>query len=473
MALHYPDQHLFIDGTFRSGVNGTLDVLNPRTNLAIGVCSIAGQADLDDAVAAAMSGFSIWAKTPAHDRAVFLRRAADLLEERANVIAQLIHLEQGKSIAEAEAEVCYSAEVLRWNAGEAERIYGRIIPARRAGERLMVLPEPVGPILALTPWNFPIYQPVAKIAPALAAGCSVIVKPSEETPAGATALITALHDAGIPKGVINMVFGDPAMISTYLIASPAIRKISFTGSVPVGRIIAAQAGQHLKKATLELGGHAPVIICEDVAVEAVARLCAEQKFRNAGQVCVSASRFIVQHSIKDAFVKAFQAASESLLLGPLLNARRVDAMENLVADAVRSGAKLLTGGVRPNGAGNFYPATILLDPPPLSRIMQDEPFGPIASITGFDTLDEALEIANSLPYGLAAYGFTQAADTAEQLMTEVDAGMVLINTFGAMYPETPFGGVKDSGYGSENGKEGIQAYLSPKLAVLGAATVSG
>lgn len=467
MTEQYQDQSLFIAGRFRSGSHGTLDILNPATNMPIGICAIAGEADLADAVVAAASGFSVWSGTPAHDRAALLRKAAALLEARADVIAGHIHLEQGKSLQEAKAETEYCAEVLRWNAGEAERIYGRIIPARKSGERLMVLPEPIGPVLALTPWNFPIYQAVAKVAPALAAGCSVILKPSEETPAGATALVNALHDAGLPPGVLNMVFGDPAMISSYLIAAPEIRKVSFTGSVAVGRIIAAQAGHHLKKVTLELGGHAPVIICEDVAVEAVAQLCVAQKFRNAGQVCVSASRFLVHRSIKEAFVDAFRVASENVVTGPLINPRRVDAMEGLVHDAVQAGAALLSGGGKPGGEGYYYPPTILVDAPASSRTMREEPFGPIASITGFDTLDEAIATANSLPYGLAAYGFTHSADTAERLMHEIQAGMVLLNGFGAMYPETPFGGVKDSGYGSENGTEGIAAYLSPKLAVLG------
>lgn len=466
VEIQYPDIQLFIGGTWRPGSGTGIAVIGPATGLEIGRCAVAETADLDEALTAASSGFRLWASIPAHDRAVVLRRAADVLDARAVSVAGDIHLEQGKPLDEAKAEVRYAAEVLRWNAGEAERIYGRVIPARRPGERLMVLLEPIGPVLALTPWNFPIYQPVAKIAPALAAGCSVIVKPSEETPAGAAALISALHEAGLPAGALNMVFGDPGEISSYLISSPVIRKVSFTGSAAVGRIIGAQAGQALKKATLELGGHAPVIICPDADPERTGMLCAEHKFRNAGQVCVSASRFIVHRSVLERFTNAFVVAAGARTIGPLINTRRAAAVAELVRNAVQAGANLRAGGEEGMAPGFYFPPTVLSDVPPVARIMHEEPFGPVAAICAYDSLDQALDIANSLPFGLAAYGFTNSSDVAERLVSGLEAGMVLINDFGTMYPETPFGGSKDSGFGSENGREGVEAYLRPKFAAL-------
>ncbi|MFD2054925.1 NAD-dependent succinate-semialdehyde dehydrogenase [Mesorhizobium calcicola] len=465
IAEDYPDTLLFIGGSWRSGT-ARIEVIGPSTGEVIGYCAKATISDLDDAVTASISGFHIWSATSAHDRAVVLRRAADILDSRAKLIGSQISAEQGKPFHEAVGEVLYSAEVLRWNAGEAERIYGRVIPCRQSGERLMVLPTPVGPVLALTPWNFPIYQPVAKIAPALAAGCSVIVKPAEETPAGAAALIRALHDAGLPAGTINMVFGNPDEISSYLIASPGIRKVSFTGSVAIGRLIGARAGQALKKATLELGGHAPVIVCPDADPVLTAQLSAAHKFRNAGQVCVSASRFIVHHSIAEEFTTAFVEATKLQAIGPLINARRVAAIDELVDEAVKAGAKLAHGGHKRPQVGFHYPPTILCDVPPSARIMQEEPFGPVAAICTFDDLDEALTIANGLPFGLAAYAFTDSSEAAELLINGLQAGIVQVNSFGLAYPEAPFGGIKDSGFGSENGIEGVQGYLHPKYAAL-------
>ncbi|MCW0001565.1 NAD-dependent succinate-semialdehyde dehydrogenase [Pararhizobium sp. YC-54] len=465
LGTGYPDTQLYIGGAWHCG-SGKIAIIAPATGQLIGHCAVAVAADIDKAVAASSSGFRVWSTTPAHDRAVVLRRAADILESRIQTVAAHISIEQGKPLQEAEAEVRYSAEVLRWNAGEAERIYGRVIPPRQSGERLMVLPEPIGPVLALTPWNFPIYQPVAKIAPALAAGCSVIVKPSEETPAGAAALTRALHDAGLPPGALNMVFGNPEEISNHLISSPTIRKVSFTGSVAVGRQIATKAGQALKKATLELGGHAPVIVCPDADPEMTAKLCAEQKFRNAGQVCVSASRFIVHRSILVQFTNAFAEVAKTRAIGPLINARRVAAVEELVRDAVNHGATLIAGVEKGASPGFHFAPAVLSNVPPAAKIMQEEPFGPVAAICVYDDLEQALDIANSVPFGLAAYAFTNSSDAAERLIDGLEAGMVLINSFGAMYPETPFGGIKDSGFGSENGSEGVEGYLCPKYAAL-------
>ncbi|MGX5804387.1 NAD-dependent succinate-semialdehyde dehydrogenase [Bradyrhizobium sp. Arg314] len=464
-TAEYPDTKLYIGGRWQSG-RDEIEIVAPATGDVVGRCAVAGTAELNEAVAAVQSGFRIWAATPAHERAVILRRAAEILDARAQSVGGHISIEQGKPMQEAVAEVHYSGEVLRWNAGEAERLYGRVIPARQPGERLMVLPEPIGPVLALTPWNFPIYQPVAKLAPALAAGCSVIVKPAEETPAGAAALTKALHDAGLPSGALNMVFGNPDEISSLLISSPEIRKVSFTGSVAIGRLIGARAGQALKKVTLELGGHAPVIVCPDADPVVTAQLSAEHKFRNAGQVCVSASRFIVHRSISDRFTNAFVEATNMRAIGPLINARRLAAVDDLVREAVSSGAVIAAGGKKGSQPGYHYPPTVLRNVPRRARIMREEPFGPIATICTYDDLDEALELANGLPFGLAAYAFTGSSDVAERLIDGLEAGIVQINSFGSVYPETPFGGIKDSGFGSENGTEGIQGYLHTKYAAL-------
>lgn len=474
--LSYPAVELLIGGKWRRQATAPIDIHNPTDGSTIGVCPTASDHDLDDSLAAAALGFGTWRKTPAVDRARVLRAASHILHGNAEQIATWITAEQGKPKREALAEVLYTCDVLAWNAGEAERIYGRLIAPRIEGERLMVLRGPIGPVAAFTPWNFPIYQPAAKIAPAIAAGCSVILKPSEETPAGAWALVKAFQEAGLPDGVLNLVFGDAKHISTRLIASPIVRKVSFTGSVPVGRQIARQAADNLQKVTLELGGHAPVIVCGDVDPVVVAQHCAAQKFRNSGQVCVSASRFLVHSSIAEVFTAAFADAARSIELGsgcdsrtgmgPLTNERRLQAVASLVSEAVESGARLITGGQRVGGSGFFFEPTVLADVPPTARVMTEELFGPIAAVAKFDELSDAIRIANAVEYGLAAYAFTGQSAVAERLMNEIEAGMVLVNSFDAMYPETPFGGIKWSGYGAENGREGVEAYLHTKFAAL-------
>ena len=418
-------------------------------------------------------GFEAWKRVPAFERSKLLRRAADLLRQRADSIAQLMTLEQGKPVGEARMEALAGADVIDWFAEEARRTYGRVIPARAEGIYQLSLREPVGPVAAFTPWNFPINQANRKTAIALAAGCSIIVKGPEETPASCAELIRCYVDAGLPEGVVQLVYGVPADISSYLIAHPVIRKISFTGSTPVGKQLAALAGQHMKRATMELGGHAPAIVFADADVTAASKLLAASKFRNAGQVCVSPTRFLVQESVFDQFVDTFVTAAkavkvgdgmtEGTQMGPLANARRVQAMEGFVSDAVQRGAELRTGGKRIGNKGNFFEPTVLTGVTREMRVMNEEPFGPLAVIAPFKGIDDAVEEANRLPFGLASYAFTGSAKTATAIGTRVEAGMMTINHIGLALPEVPFGGIKDSGHGSEGGSEAIEAYLNTKF----------
>jgi succinate-semialdehyde dehydrogenase/glutarate-semialdehyde dehydrogenase len=470
----YQDTQLFIDGQWGPAeAGGVLPVLNPATGEQIGSLARAEQPDLDRALAAADRGFRVWRRTSAFDRAKMMRAAANILRERAEGIARLMTMEQGKPLAEARMETMAAADIIDWFAGEAPRAYGRVIPSRASHVLQTVVREPVGPVAAFAPWNFPINQVVRKVSAALAAGCSIIVKGPEETPASPAELVRAFADAGVPAGVVNLVYGDPGTISSYLIPHPVIRKITFTGSTPVGKQLAALAGAHMKRATMELGGHAPAIIFEDADIDVATRLLAMGKFRNAGQVCVSPTRFLVQEGVYDRFVEGFTAAAravkvgdglaEGTTMGPLINARRVQAVDALVQDAVQKGAELVTGGERIGNAGNFYQPTVLSRVPLSARAMNEEPFGPVALMVPFAKLDEALEEANRLPYGLAAYAYTASAATAQALSSTVESGMLSINHQGLALPETPFGGVKDSGHGSEGGSEAIEAYLVTKF----------
>ena len=469
----YPDIQLFIAGQWRDGSSGeSLAVHDPATGLEIGRVAVARQADLDAALVAAEQGFALWRRTPAVERARLMREAARLLRERADGIARLMTQEQGKPLAEAKAETLFACEVIEYFAEEGRRVAGRIVAPRAEGVLQQVFKEPVGPVAAFTPWNFPINQVVRKMCGALATGCSIIVKAPEETPASPAALVRAFADAGVPAGVIGLVYGHPAEISNYLIPHPVIRKITFTGSTPVGKQLAALAGQHMKRATMELGGHAPVIVAEDADIERAVKAAAAGKFRNAGQVCISPTRFLVQNSVRAAFVAGLVEASRSLklghglsegtTLGPLANTRRVAAMERLTADAVQRGATLAIGGERVGAQGNFFAPTVLVDAPLNSLLLNEEPFGPMASVRGFDTLDEALTEANRLPWGLAAYAFTGSLKTAQALTQGIQTGMLWINQPALAWPEMPFGGVKDSGYGSEGGPEALEAYLNTK-----------
>ena len=472
--MMYPEVSLHIDGAWCKGAAGKSEpVLNPATGDPIGNVPHAEKADLDRALAAADKGFKAWRKVSAFDRYKLMRKAADILRSRADDIAAVMTMEQGKPLVEAKGETLAGADVIDWFAEEARRAYGRVIPARAEGIYQLVIKEPVGPVAAFTPWNFPINQAVRKISAGLAAGCSVIIKGPEETPASCAALVQAYLDAGLPAGVVNLVFGVPATISEYLIPHPTIRKISFTGSTSVGKHLAMLAGKHMKRATMELGGHAPAIVFEDADVDIAAKILSANKFRNAGQVCVSPTRFLVHENVYEPFVEKFTKAAKALKvgdgldkdtrMGPLANARRIDAMERFIADAKQKGAKVVTGGNRIGNKGFFFEPTVLTDVPVDARIMNEEPFGPIAPITPFKDFDSVVSEANRLPYGLAAYAYTRSAKTAAAIGSAIESGMVSINHHGLALPEVPFGGVKDSGYGSEGGSEAIEGYLVTKF----------
>jgi succinate-semialdehyde dehydrogenase/glutarate-semialdehyde dehydrogenase len=470
----YSNVNLFIDGAWKPAVSGkTLPVLNPATEETIGTVAHAEQADLDLALAAAAKGFEAWRKVSAYDRYRLMRKAADIIRSRADEIATLMTMEQGKPLAEAKGETLIAGDLIDWFAEEGRRAYGRTIPPRMDGVLQLEMKEPVGPVAAFTPWNFPINQAVRKVSCAVATGCSIIVKGPEETPASCAAMIDAFAQAGIPAGVVNLVFGVPADISSYLIPHPVIRKVSFTGSTPVGKQLAAMAGAHMKRITMELGGHAPAIVFGDADIDAAAKILSANKFRNAGQVCVAPTRFLVQQPVYGAFVDKFVAAAKTLKvgngleketrMGPLAHGRRLDAIEAFVADAAAKGAKVETGGRRIGNKGYFFEPTVLTGVPRDARIMNEEPFGPLAIINSFDTFDEVVEEANRLPYGLAAYAYTRSTKTAEAIGRAVESGMVSINHHGLALPEVRFGGVKDSGFGSEGGADALDAYLNTKL----------
>ncbi|MBB2943939.1 succinate-semialdehyde dehydrogenase/glutarate-semialdehyde dehydrogenase [Actinoplanes lutulentus] len=461
---------LYIDGSFLSD-RPTVPVLNPATEEVIGQVPLATPEDLDQAIAAAVRAFATWRDTPIAERTRILLKAADLLVSRADHVARVMTIEQGKPLAEARSEVLRVAGALRWDAEDARRAYGRIIPS--AGDTVLsVRHEPIGPVAAFTPWNFPAGSPMRKIAGALSAGCSIVIKASEETPGTAVELVRCFAEAGLPAGALNLVFGDPAEVSRHLIASPDIRLVAFTGSIPVGKLLAAQAGAAMKPSLMELGGHAPVIVCEDADPVLAARKAVAAKFANAGQVCTSPSRFLVHESLYERFVEEFRAQTsrvvvgdgltEGVTMGPLANERRLKAMEEFVTDAVSKGATIVAGGERLDRPGYFFAPTVLTGVPGDARVMREEPFGPIAPINSFTDLDDALRIANELPYGLAAYGFTRSSKTAEKLISGLEAGILSINHCGGSVHEAPSGGVKSSGYGKEGGPEGLEAYLITK-----------
>ncbi|MEO8081090.1 MAG: NAD-dependent succinate-semialdehyde dehydrogenase [Caldimonas sp.] len=470
----YPNTQFYIDGEWRAARSGrTIPVVNPASGDTIGTLAFAERADLDHALEAAARGFATWKKISAYERSKVMRKAANLLRERVDLVSRLMTMEQGKTLGEAKAEILNGADTIDWFAEEARRTYGRVIPARGEGIYQLVVKEPVGPVAAFTPWNFPINQIVRKLSAALAAGCSIIVKAPEETPASPAELIRCFADAGVPAGTIGLVYGDPAEISSYLIPHPIIRKISFTGSTAVGKQLAALAGLHMKRATMELGGHAPVIVFDDADVAVAAKAMAASKFRNAGQVCISPTRFLVQEGVYKEFVEKFVAASEALKvgdgldkgnnMGSLANPRRSAAMDAAMEDAGKHGGKVRTGGHRIGKEGNFFEPTVVTELGNDAQAMNVEPFGPIAIINPFGSFDDAVKEANRLPFGLAAYAWTRSAKTANAIASQVETGMISINHVGLGMPEVPFGGVKDSGYGSEGGSEAIEPYMNPKF----------
>ncbi len=470
----YPDIQLHIDGTWMKGSGKrSQPVLNPATGDAIGIVPYAETTDLDKALAAADQGFKTWRKISAYDRYKTMRKAADLIRSRADDIAKIMVQEQGKPFMEAKGETLLAGDIIDWFAEEGRRAYGRIVPARAENIYQLVTKEPVGPVAAFTPWNFPVNQAVRKISAALAAGCSIIIKGPEETPGSCTELVRAYADAGVPAGVVNLVFGVPAEISEYLIPHRIIRKISFTGSTAVGKHLAMLAGKHMKRVTMELGGHAPAIVFEDADIDSAVKILAANKFRNAGQVCIAPTRFLVHEKIYGNFVDKFTAAAKAIKvgngleketrMGPLANTRRVDAMEAFVADAVEKGANIKVGGKRIGNKGNFFEPTVMTDVPLTARIMNEEPFGPVAPIAPFADFAGLVAEANRLDYGLAAYAYTRSAKTAAAIGAALESGMVSINHHGLALPEVPFGGIKDSGYGSEGGLEALESYLNTKF----------
>ena len=466
----YPDLRLFIDGQWRKAADD-LAVVNPATEEEIGRLPCAARSDLDDALDAAVNGFRVWSRTPPRDRANLIRHAAALIRERREEIARTITLEHGKPLPQARLEVIRGAEFFEWDAGEVMRTYGRVIPAPK-GHRLSVHRQPIGVVAAFSPWNFPMSQPARKIAGALASGCSIIIKAAEETPAGAIHIARAFQDAGLPRGVLNLVFGTPSDISEYLIPQDPVRLVAFTGSTRVGRHLTGIAAQNDTHVLMELGGHAPVIVCEDTDVEAAAVSGAVRKMRNAGQVCTSPTRFFIHDSIFDAFAEAFVSRARATVvgngmdagveMGPTANDRRIPALAALVEDARDKGASVATGGARHGTKGYFFQPTVLLNVHETARIMQEEPFGPVAVLNPVASLDHAIAQSNSVPYGLAGYAFTNRADYIDRLVDEVEVGNLSVNTLEASMPETPFGGVKSSGSGREGGTEGLENYMNVK-----------
>lgn len=470
----YETPCLYIDGEFLSGEGRkTQDILNPATHEVIGQLPHASQADLDRALNAAARAFETWRDSSPMKRSEILRKVAQLSRERAQEIGRNMTLDQGKPLSEAVGEVITCADHADWHAEECRRIYGRVVPSRSPDVHQYVVREPVGVCAAFTPWNFPFNQAIRKICAAIGAGCTIILKGPEDSPSAVVAIARMFHDAGLPPGVLNIVWGVPAEVSDYLIRSPIVRKVSFTGSVPVGKQLAALAGAHMKRITMELGGHSPVIVFDDADVQKAAKMLARFKVRNAGQVCVSPTRFYVQQKAYDAFLETFvetlrgikvgNGLEEGTEMGPLAHSRRVPVMSRFVEDSVSRGGKVLLGGEPLGDKGNFFPPTVITGIPEDAMIMTEEPFGPVAPVVPFTDTDQVIRQANSLPFGLSSYVFTNSLQTAHRMSRALEAGMVNINHFGSALPETPFGGIKDSGIGSEGGTETFDGYLVTKF----------
>ncbi|MBB5216323.1 NAD-dependent succinate-semialdehyde dehydrogenase [Parapusillimonas granuli] len=470
----YETLALYIDGEFLSGDGrDTEEVTNPATLEVLGRLPHARKADLDRALAAANRAFESWRKSSPMLRSEILRKAAQLSRDRAQEIGRNMTMDQGKPLAESVGEVMSCADHADWHAEECRRIYGRVIPPRSPEVRQMVLREPIGVCAAFTPWNFPYNQAIRKICAAIGAGCTIILKGPEDAPSAVMAIARIFHDAGLPPGVLNIVWGVPSEISDYLIRSPIVRKVSFTGSVPVGKQLAALAGAHMKRVTMELGGHSPVLVFDDADVDRAAKQLARFKVRNAGQVCVSPTRFYVHEKIYDQFLSSFIDTLKSIKvgdglepdtqMGPLAHARRVPTMEKFVDNARSLGGKVVLGGERLGEKGHFFSPTVVTDLPEDSMLMTEEPFGPIAPVVRFNDTDDVIRRANSLPFGLSSYVFTNSLQTATKVSNGIEAGMVNINHFGSALPETPFGGIKDSGIGSEGGMETFDGYLVTKF----------
>ncbi len=471
----YPEKlELLINGEWCQGSEGKSEpVINPATEEVLAEVPHASVSDLDRALQASAEGFKVWRATSPLQRQAVIEKAASLMQERIDDIARTLTMEMGKPFGESKVEIGFVIDVARWYGEEGKRAYGRLVPSRFPGARQMVVKEPVGPACAFVAWNFPGTNVIRKIAGALGAGCSIIIKPSEETPGTAVAIARCFQDAGLPPGTLNVVFGVPGEVSSHILASSIPRKVSFTGSIPVGKHLLKLSADTLKRCTMELGGHAPVVVFDDADIEKTLNTLAVFKFRNAGQVCISPTRFYVQDKSYKAFVEGFterakavkvgNGMDDGIEMGPLIADRRLDVMDEFVADAKDHGASITTGGERMGNQGYFYSPTVLSDVPDDARIMVDEPFGPLAPITHFNSFDEVVERANSLPFGLASYVFTSDGGKAAKIEDALDAGLVGVNHPGVATPETPFGGVNESGYGSEGGIEGLDAFLRTKF----------
>lgn len=475
----YPNTQLYINGQWQDAQSGeSLAILNPATEQQIGHVAKAGIADLDLALTAAEQGFAVWKNTAPAERAKVMKKAANLLRDRVDQIAEMMTLEQGKPINQAKIETLGAADTIDWFAGEAVRSYGQLIPARQNDVHSYTVKVPVGVVAAFTPWNFPLNQVVRKMSAALAAGCSIIIKGPEETPASPAQLIQAFHDAGLPQGVANLVYGEPAEVSAYLIPHPIVRKISFTGSTPVGKQLAALAGQHMKKATMELGGHAPVLIFKDADLDVAVKEILAAKFRNAGQVCIAPTRFLIEREVYDEVIAKIKIQVEALKvgnglddgtdIGPMIHARSYANIQKMIKNALDHGAQLVCGGQALEGEGYFMQPTVLKDVPFEADCMHNEPFGPLVLCRPFDDYADAIQEANRLEFGLAAYAYSRSNKTCLDLGRDIQSGMLTINHIGLGLPELPFGGLKDSGYGTEGGSEAINAYFDTRLVTVAA-----
>ncbi len=470
----YETLALYIDGEFL-GDEGrkTEAITNPATLEVLGYLPHATTADLDRALAAADRAFKTWRHSSPMLRSEILRKVGQLSRDRAQEIGRNMTLDQGKPLAESVGEITACADHADWHAEECRRIYGRVIPSRTPQVRQMVLREPIGVCAAFTPWNFPYNQAIRKICAAIGSGCTIILKGPEDSPSAIMAIARIFHDAGLPPGVLNIVWGVPSEVSEHLIRSPIVRKVSFTGSVPVGKHLAALAGAHMKRVTMELGGHSPVLVFDDADVPRAAKMLALLKIRNAGQVCVSPTRFYVHQNVYDEFLEQFVGTLKTInvgdgldaatQMGPLAHERRVATMGQFVDNALELGGRVVLGGEAPDRKGHFFSPTVVTDLPEHSMLMTEEPFGPIAPVTRFSDTDDVIKRANSLPFGLSSYVFTNSLQTATKVSNEIEAGMININHFGSALPETPFGGIKDSGIGSEGGSETFEGYLVTKF----------
>jgi len=468
--MAYEKLELLINGKWRQGSDNKAEpVYNPATSETIGDLPHASKADLDEALESNAEAFKSWRNEAPLNRQKIIENACRILESRSNEVAENLTKEMGKPLAEAKGELAIGLDVLRWYGEEGKRAYGRIVPSRMPGMSQTVLKDPIGPVIAFVAWNFPVMNVVRKVGGALAAGCTITIKPSEETPGTAIAIGRALMEAGLPAGVLNIVFGVPSEVSEHLCSSSIPRKLSFTGSIPVGKHLQKLAAENMIRCTMELGGHSPLMVFNDTDIAAAAKISVAGKFRNAGQVCVSPTRFLVQDSVKDQFIKAVldetnkikvgNGLEDGIVMGPLIADRRIEIMDSFVKDAVDSGAELNLGGHRLNRDGSFYAPTVLSNVSDNAKIMNEEPFGPLLPIDSFKSVDEVIDRANRLEFGLASYAFTNDPKIVNALKSEIQAGLLAVNSTAVSTPETPFGGIKHSGYGSEGGIEGLDAFL--------------